>query len=142
MSTTFSVETTIDWPQNAVWETLTDWANAHRWMPGIESMTVDGETAEGATITFHARGKERSSQITRCEPGRLVTLQSIQGGVTADYTYELHRVDDRSTRVTLVAECKTRGLLWAVASPVIGIAIKRADGPQLEALKRLMEAKG
>ena len=48
---TLSVEEAIQKPAPQVWEALTDWTNAHRWMPGIEGMTAEGETATGTKLT-------------------------------------------------------------------------------------------
>ena len=85
MAKTISVSETIDAPPDRVWEVLTDWPGAVRWMNGIESMSIEGETVEGARVHFFTRGQDRESVITHCEPGRSVTLRSQQGGVTADY---------------------------------------------------------
>ena len=140
MARTFAVEETIDRPAAEVWEALTDWSNAHRWMPGVDRMEAQGETAEGTEIRFQARNAERASVIARCETGRSIVLRSVQGGVTADYTYELHPAGDGATRVTLVAECRFRGLLLLLMSPLIRHAIRRADSIQLERLKEVVEA--
>ena len=47
---TLSVEEAIQKPAPQVWEALTDWTNAHRWMPGIDGMTAGGETATGTKL--------------------------------------------------------------------------------------------
>ena len=140
MGRTFAVEETIDRPAGEVWEALTDWSNAHRWMPGVDRMEAQGETAEGTEIRFQARNAERASVIAHCETGRSIVLRSVQGGVTADYTYELHPAGESATRVTLVAECRFRGLLFLLMSPLIRRAIRSADGVQLERLKKVVEA--
>ena len=101
MSHAFSVEEIIGQPVPQVWAALTDWPNAHRWMPGIDKITADGDTAEGTQLTFRARGKDRSSTIERCVAGESMVLRSVQGGVTADYTYEVHEHGDGTSRVTL-----------------------------------------
>ena len=139
MPQTLSVEETIQRPAPQVWEALTDWTNAHMWMPGIEGMTADGETAEGTKLTFRARGAERSSSILNCDVGRSLVLRSVQGGVTADYKYEVHELDERSTRVTLVANCQIKGIWWNVVSPLLRIAIRFSDGKQLRLLKAMVE---
>ena len=139
MSVAFQVEEIIERPIDEVWAALTDWKNAPKWMSGIEEMWADGETSEGTRLTFLARGKERLSLIVRCEPGRAIVLRSTQGNVTADYAYELQREQDSSTRVSLVAECRSEGILWRLFFPVLRIAIARADGPQLANLKRFLE---
>ena len=140
MAQTFAVEETIDRPVGKVWDALTDWSNAHRWMPGVDRLEAQGETAEGTEIRFHARNAERTSVIARCDTGRSIVLRSVQGGVTADYTYELQPAGDGATRVTLVAECRFRGLLYLLMSPLIRRAIRSADGIQLERLKKVVEA--
>ena len=107
MAHAFSVEEIIGQPVPQVWAALTDWPNAHRWMPGIDTITADGDTAEGTQLTFRARGKDRSSTIVRCVAGESIVLRSVQGGVTADYTYEVHEHGDGTSRVTLTADCQS-----------------------------------
>lgn len=138
MSTTFEVETTINHPADQVWATLTDWEKAPAWMNGIDSIRAEGDTAVGTKIVFHTRGKDRTSEIVQCEPGREVVLRSVQGGVTADYAYRLEPVGESATKVSLVADCTSEGLMWKVMSPMISIAMKMSDGGQLEALKKVM----
>ena len=139
MAQTFAGAETIDRPAGEVWEALTDWSNAHRWMAGVDRLEAQGETAAGTELRFHARNAERTSVIARCDTGRSIVLRSVQGGVTADYTYELHPAGDGATRVTLVAECRFRGLLYLLMSPLIRRAIRSADSKQLEQLKRVVE---
>ena len=139
MTRTLSVEEEIHKPAGEVWEAFTDWPNAHRWMPGVEAMTAEGETAEGAMLTFRARGADRSSEIVHCDTGKSIVLRSVQGGVSADYRYELHDLDGRSTRVTLVADCRVAGLLLRIVSPLLRIAIRMSDGKQLRLLKAMIE---
>ena len=136
---TLSIEESIQRPVPQVWEALTDWTNAHRWMPGIDEMTAGGETAAGTKLTFRARGAERSSTIIHCDVGRSVVLRSVQGGVTADYRYEVHEIGERSARVTLVANCQITGLRWRVVSPLLRLAIRFSDGKQLRLLKAMVE---
>ena len=140
MARTISVTETINRPPEHVWEVLTDWPGAVRWMNGIESMSIDGETAEGAHVRFFTRGQDRDSLITHCEPGRSITLRSQQGGVTADYTYSIEPAGESSSRVSLEAECHFSGLLFRLLGPLIGLAIRRTDGGQIAALKRVVEA--
>ena len=130
MAQTFAVAETIDRPAGEVWEALTDWSNAHQWMPGVNRLEAQGETVTGTELRFHARNAERTSVIARCDTGRSI----------ADYTYELQPAGDGATRVTLVAECRFRGLLFLLMSPLIRRAIRSADGIQLEQLKKVVEA--
>ncbi len=139
MTRTLSVEETIQRPALQVWAALTDWPSAHKWTPGIDAMSADGETAAGTTLRFRARGADRTSTITHCDAGRSVVLRSVQGGVTADYAYELHDLGGRATRVTLVADCHVTGLWWRAVSPLLRIAIRFSDGKQLRLLKAIVE---
>jgi len=139
MARTISVSETIDATPERVWEVLTDWPGAVRWMNGIESMSIDGETVEGARVQFFTRGQDRESVITQCEPGRSVTLRSQQGGVTAEYRYSIEPAGESSCLVSLEAECQFSGLLFRLLGPVIGFAIRRTDGGQIAALKRVIE---
>ena len=139
MAQTFAVDEVIQRPAPQVWEALTDWPNAQRWMPGIEGITAEGETAEGTKLTSRARGADRTSTIVQCDVGRLIVLRSVQGGVTADYTYEVHEQGEGSARVTLVANCQITGLWWSLVSPLLRLAIRFSDGKQLRLFKAMVE---
>ena len=139
MKTAFTDEQAIDVAPDVVWSRLTDWAQAARWMPGVESMRADGPLAPGTELRFVARGKERTSTITAVEPGRSLTLRSVVGGVTADYTYTVRPGSDGGATVAgLEALVGTRGIVTLLA-PVIRGAIAREDGVQLADLKAWVE---
>ena len=93
----------------------------------------------GTKLVFHARGAERSSTIVHCDAGTSIVLRSVQGEVTADYRYEVHDIDGRSTRVTLVADCHVTGLWLRIVSPLLRIAIRFTDGKQLRRFKAMIE---
>jgi carbon monoxide dehydrogenase subunit G len=131
MTEVFTAETTIDRPVDAVWARLIDWDFATEWMSGVEALRAHGPTAVGTTLVFTTRGKERTGQIAALDPGRSITLRSLQGGVTADYVYVCARHGD-STRVSLVADCRITGPV-RLLGPVIRSAIRRADSGQLDA---------
>jgi hypothetical protein len=57
--------------------------------------------------------------------------------VRADYTYTVAGAD-AGTRATLVASVVTRGA-WRLVAPALRAVIRRTDGGQLDALKRLVE---
>jgi uncharacterized protein YndB with AHSA1/START domain len=82
MTEVFTAETTIGRPVDAVWARLIDWDSAARWMSGVDALRADGPTAPGTTLVFTTRGKQRTGQIAALDPGRSITLRSIQGGVT------------------------------------------------------------
>ncbi|MGH3586977.1 MAG: SRPBCC family protein [Pseudonocardia sp.] len=131
MPTAFTAETTVGRPVGEVWERLVDWDTAERWMPGVEAVRAQGPLTAGSTLVFTARGKERLATIAALEPGRRITVRSVQGGVTADYAYECV-AHGCGTVVSLVADCSMTGPV-RLLGPVIRFAIRRADGGQLAA---------
>jgi hypothetical protein len=118
-----------------VWRQLTDWDRAAGWL-GVDALAADGPTAVGTGLRFTTRGRERLSTITAVDPGRSVTLRSVQGGVTADYTYEV-APEGAGTLLTLDADVRTRGW-WGLLAPVVRAAIRRTDAGQPAALDREM----
>jgi carbon monoxide dehydrogenase subunit G len=131
MTEVFYADTTIDRSVDAVWARLVDWDVAARWMSGVDALHAHGPTATGTTLVFTPRGKERTGQVAALDPGRSITLRSIQGGVTADYVYACTRYGER-TRVSLVANCRMTGPV-RLLGPLIRSAIRRADSGQLDA---------
>jgi uncharacterized membrane protein len=137
VSTAFTATQVIDRPADTVWRVLTDWHRAPDWMSGVDSVTSVGDT----TLRFVARKRERTSEITAVRPGESITLTSVQGGVRADYTYSVEPIGTTrtTTRATLVADVTTKPL-WRPVAPALRALIRRSDGGQLDALKRLVEA--
>jgi carbon monoxide dehydrogenase subunit G len=131
MPPAFTATRTVPRPADQAWATLTDWDSAAGWL-GVDRIRAEGPTAVGTRLTFTARGKDRVSEISALDPGRSVTLRSVQGGVTADYRYTVEPAGD-GTRLTLVADVTTRGP-WRALGPVIRAAIRRSDAGQLDAL--------
>jgi uncharacterized membrane protein len=134
MSTAFTATQIIDRPADTVWRVLTDWHRAPDWMAGVDSVTAVGDH----TLRFVARKRERTSEITALQPGESITLTSVQGGVRANYTYSV-TAEGGTTRATLVADVTTKPL-WRPVAPALRALIRRTDGGQLDALKRLVEA--
>ena len=138
MTEAFTTEETVSVAGEKAWAALTDLANAPVWMPGIDSMTLSGDLVPGAIVTFHTRGKENTSTITELDPGRSMTLRSVQGGVTADYVYRVETLTDATSRVILTADVMTAGAM-KLLGPVIRSAISKADGTQLARFKEFVE---
>ena len=138
MPIAFAVEAIIAKPEDQVWQALTDWSNAHRWMAGVDWLKAEGESAVGTRITFRARDQDRTSTITTWQPGRSFMLRSEHAGVTADYEYTIGASSAAATRITLTADCRMRGP-WRFLAPLIRMAIRKADSGQLEALKQVLE---
>lgn len=136
----FSVSETIERPVDEVWSFATDWEQAPRWMNGVDTLHVDGggPVAAGTKLIFTARGAERSSEIATWEPPHCLALRSVQGGVTATYTYRFEAAGEGSTKVSLDAVCEFTGLV-ALMGPLIGWMVKRTDSGQLKDLGAAMQ---
>ena len=130
----FAAQAVVDRPVEEVWARLVDLERAPAWMAGVDRLRVQGPVAPGTEVVFTARGKERTSTITAVDPGRSLTLRSVQGGVTADYTYACTR-QGAGTRVGLVAETRMTGPV-RLLGPVVRAAIRRADRGQVAAFAR------
>ena len=74
--------------------------------------------------------------MTALDPGKPIALTSTQGSVTATYIYSL-APDGDGTEVMLKAVCKATGF-WKLRHPVIVLAMKKSDSPQLANLKLAM----
>jgi len=89
-------------------------------------------------LVFSARGKDRDAMVRAWEPDRRLVLESTQGGVTAIYEYLL-AANGPATDMRLRASCVTRGALWRLASPLLVVAMRLTDGPQLKRLRTAIE---
>lgn len=130
MKTVFTSERQITTSRAEVWRLLTDWSAAPAWL-GVSDPRLDGPLVRGARLTFEARGKEQSSTVEQVDPPQLLVLRSVQGAVTADYTYRLREIESQGTEVSLQVEVDVHGAMRLLA-PVIRSAIRRADGGQLD----------
>lgn len=135
----FSVQEHVSASPETAWRYLTDVAKADEWMPGIDHMTVPagGALQTGSVLVFNARGKDREARVTALEEAKKFALTSTQGGVTATYEYVLTPAPD-GTDITLNAHCVATGF-WRLLHPVIVMAMKKADSPQLANLKAFIE---
>lgn len=140
MPSGFEATAEITCSPEEVWARLTDWASAPAWMHGIDRLTPEGDGPMGAgtRLAFRARGAERRSTIVTGSPPACLALRSVQGGVTATYTYVCAPTPN-GTRLTLWATCEASGLAWRFTAPLIGYLMRRTDAGQVAALKRLCE---
>jgi len=139
MARGFTATETIAASPDIVWARLTDWDRATEWMKGVDSLGTDGELGAGGALVFQARGREHRSEVVAWDPPRVLGLKSVQGGVSAVYTYTL-AAEGEGTRLTLDAACETTGFLYGLAAPFIGYAMEKTDAPQVANLKALIEA--
>lgn len=134
--------TTVAAPPDEVWRALTDWSRAPRWMPGVQQLRASGATlVPGTTLTFTARGKERTAVVEEVAAPKHLVLVSRSGPVTATYSYLLAAEAHGRTRLRLVAEVRVGGPL-ALLGAVIRRSIALEDGVQPDRLRALVEGAG
>jgi uncharacterized protein YndB with AHSA1/START domain len=139
MKRAFRVEETIPATPEAVWSVMTDWQRAGRWMGSVEVTDAAAAAAArvGDRIVFTSRGKRVESRITAWDPPRRLVLESTQGGLTARYDYRIEPSGDACI-LRLEATCGTSHVGWAILSPLVRTAMKRADSGQLRSLRELV----
>jgi len=139
--TVIDVEETIAKPLALVWHGLTSPEVMPEWM-GVDEIHYEGGgngPTLGGILQFRARGKDRPSTIRELEEHRRVAFESVQGGVTALYAYELEQLAEDRTKVRLKATCQTRGMM-RMLGPLLGFAMRKSDAGQLASLKKVLES--
>ncbi|OZM55771.1 hypothetical protein CIB95_15525 [Lottiidibacillus patelloidae] len=140
MKEIFKDEVVINGSVNDVWSYFIDIEqNGPKWMPGISSISVENKKlSEGNKITFTTRGKQQSSTVTSYKENDYITLTSVQGNFKADYRYSFNKHNENQTSLLLHATCEAEGI-YKLLSPLIRLAIKKADGNQLKQFKEAFE---
>ena len=125
-------------PPPRAWALLTDWVAAPVWMPGVTEMHAEGPTEPGLVIDFHARGHDRTAEITALDPGRSITISTGEGDAGVHYAYLL-AADGLDTRLTLEVTVHIGDQLGDMAWD-IAASVAEADQTQLANFKRYAEA--
>jgi len=120
---TATVETTIDRPADAVWSVVGDFGGLDRWMPGVESCTLDGDVRTIATM-----GMEIGERLLRRDDAARELTYSIVSGPAP--------VESHEATITVHPDGAGCRVTWAVSVEPEGAAFF-ADvyGRSLEALK-------
>ena len=141
MTRGFHVAEQFGAPPEEVWSALTDFANAQRWMNGVEEMVQEtsGGLGLGTRFRFRSRGHVHHTVVTEFEARQKIALTSTQGGITATYVYRVLPSGCGST-ITLDATCTAQGY-WKLLRPLIAYAMKRGDSRQLANLAAVMRQK-
>jgi len=140
MKTSHSV--IIHRPLAEVFAFVTDLRNETRWQPEIQSVTVEGPLAAGATfretrVTFGRRFDWRF-RITSYDAPDHITIETIEGAAPYRGTRSFEAVGG-STRVTESGELELPGLL-AIFTPLVQKLSKRPLRAAYERLKMLLES--
>lgn len=138
MQTAFETTTRFAHRPDEVWQALTDWSRLHEWMPGVRSASGPEVPQVGAELRLAMDRGERISTVSACERHAVLAFRSTTGPVTAEYRYELTPRGASSSDVRIVGCCEVAGPLRVLA-PLIRRTLRRTDGDQLTALRRLLD---
>ena len=136
---------TIDRPRHEVAAFAGDPDNVRRWYQNIES--VEWETPRpvgvGSRVAFvaHFLGRRLAYtyEVRELDPGHRLVMSTAQGPFPMETTYRWEDTADGGTRMTLRNRGEPAGFS-KVAAPFMAAAMRRANGKDLAALKKLLES--
>src|SRR6266576_3963617 len=145
MSVDVQTEIEIEAPRADVAAYAADPGNAPEWYENIES--AEWETrpplAVGSKITFAARFLRRrlvyTYRIEELVPGERLVMRTDQGPFPMETTYTWSEAGPGRTRMALRNRGEPSGFA-KVARPVMEAAMRRANGKDLEQIKRILES--
>jgi carbon monoxide dehydrogenase subunit G len=143
------VEVTVDIARGAgeVFAYLEDAENNTGWLSGMRSArwTSPPPVAVGSTYEqrshFLGRAIQTSFEVTRLEPGRLITIESREGSsFPITVTRQVEADGEGLSRVTEIVDGDASGF-YSLATPLLRRIVKRNIQRDYGALKRLLEAR-
>jgi hypothetical protein len=137
-------EILIERPSDEVAAYAGDPSNAPHWYANIES--VRWQTAPpisvGSKVAFvaHFLGRRLAYtyDVVELDPGRMLVMRTAQGPFPMETTYTWASDGENRTRMTLRNRGEPTGL-FRFASPVVSVAIRRANRTDLANLKRILD---
>jgi uncharacterized protein YndB with AHSA1/START domain len=137
-------EVVIDRPRDEVAAYAADPSNAPQWYANIESMTwrTTPRVEVGSQMDFVAHFLGRriayTYEIVELVPGERLVMRTAQGPFPMETTYTWTAVDNTRTRMTLRNRGEPTGFS-RIAAPAMAAAMRRANGKDLAAIKRILE---
>ncbi|GAA1888054.1 hypothetical protein GCM10009715_37490 [Paeniglutamicibacter psychrophenolicus] len=121
-----------------VWELLTDWVAAPKWMPGVDSMEPEQLTSPGAVLDYRSGTHERQLIITELREEHVIALSSGGGDISVLYRYELNE-ESEQTRVRLTISVDAAEELREEVGDLLA-AIAGSEAGTLKSLRSYAEA--
>jgi uncharacterized membrane protein len=137
--------TMIDRPREQVAAYLRDPANDTTWIGGLRSarLLTPAPVAVGSQVervaSFLGRQVEYVNEVTELDGDRLV-MRSVRSPFPMRVTYGHRRASDGATEVSVRVEGNT-GRFYALAAPLLGLAVRRSITRDLRNLKRALEGR-
>jgi hypothetical protein len=141
-----TTETTINRPVGEVAAFVADPSNATKWYVNIKGATWKTEPPlkVGSKVSFVAEfaGKrlEYTYEFTEVVPDERVVMGTAEGQFPMETIYTWKDAGGGATHMSLRNHGQPTGL-WRVLSPVLAMAMRRANRKDLARLKELLEEK-
>jgi uncharacterized membrane protein len=136
---------TIDRPREEVAAYLRDPANDTTWIGGLRSarLLTPGPVAVGSQVEriagFLGRRVQYVNEVTELTGDRLV-MRSVRSPFPMRVTYGYRPAGDGATEVSVRVEGDA-GRFYALAAPLLGLAVRRSIVRDLRNLKRVLEGR-
>jgi uncharacterized membrane protein len=129
----------VDVPVRVAYDQWTQFEEFPRFMDAVESVEQVDDTHLRWVATIAGVRKEWDAEITQQEPDQRVAWAATSGAENAG-AVDFHRLDDRSTRITLTMDVDPEGLVENVGN-AIGVPERQVEG-DLKRFKEYIEQRG
>jgi uncharacterized membrane protein len=129
----------VEVPVSTAYNQWTQFEEFPRFMEGVKSVTQIDETHLHWAAEVAGKEKEWDAEITEQHPDERVAWRATSGAQNAGVV-TFHRLDDRTTRVTLQLDVEPEGPIETVGT-ALGFLQRRVKG-DLERFKEFIEARG
>jgi uncharacterized membrane protein len=135
------VEESIDVnvPVSTAYNQWTQFEEFPRFMEGVESVTQIDDTHLRWVAEIGGTRHEWEAEITEQMPDRKVAWRAVDGHTNSG-TVTFEPVDEETTRITVVMEHETEGMMESLGS-ALGADSRRVKG-DFERFKELIESRG
>jgi uncharacterized membrane protein len=136
---------TIGRPRDEVAAYLRDPANDTSWIGGLRSarLLTPGPVAVGSQVervaSFLGRRVEYVNEVTELTGERLA-MRSLRSPFPMRVTYRHDQASDGATEVSVRVEGNA-GRFYALAAPLLGVAVRRSIARDLRNLERVLEGR-
>jgi len=123
----------------SVWKIWSDTATWPQWNPDVQSMTLNGPFAAGATGTMKTKQGTRQVQLTEVVPGRSFRLETTVIPLTR-FAFECQVLAGPAGKTTISQAIRVGGPLGGVVGGMMGPQIANSFPALLQGLARKAEA--
>ena len=129
----------VEVPIRVAYDQWTQFETFPEFMEGVDEVRQIDDTHLHWVADVAGQRQEWDAEITQQEPDQRVAWTSTNGDWNAG-AVDFHRVDDRTTRVTLTMDIQPEGVVERVGDAV-GVPDRQVEG-DLERFKAFIESRG